>query len=76
MNPDDVTAQTEKIEDSSTSSAAPKESVAAEVENAAQEVGKPASEPVERTAELLTAELEVSKAGIAAPRDEDLPLPR
>ena len=69
MNPE------EKIDDSS-SSAAPQESVAAEVEDAAGDVGKPASEPVERTAELLNAELEVSKAGIAAPTDDELPLPR
>lgn len=75
MKPDDLTDQAEKIEDSS-SSVAPKESVAAEVEDAAQDVGKPASEPVERTAELLNAELEVSKAGIAAPTDDELPLPR
>ena len=75
MKPDDVTGQTEKLEDS-TVSVAPKESVSAEVENAAEDVGKPASEPVERTAELLNAELEVTKAGIAAPREDDLPLPR
>ena len=69
MNPD------EKFEDSA-ASAAPEASVAAEVEDAAKDVGKPASEPVERTAELLTTELEVSKAGIAAPDDAELPLPR
>ena len=73
MNPKEN--QQEKIE-GSPSSAAPKESVAAEVEDAAKDVGKPASEPVERTAELLTAELEVSKAGIATPDDAELPLPR
>ena len=75
MNPDDTTVQTEKIEDGSPS-VAPASSVAAKVEDAAGEVGKPASEPVERTAELLQAEIEVSKAGIAAPTDKELPLPR
>ena len=75
MNSDDTTARDEKI-DSQSPSAAPDSSVAAEVEDAAGEVGKPASEPVERTAELLQAELEVSKAGIAAPTDKELPLPR
>ena len=75
MNPDHTTSQDEKIEDNAPS-AAPASSVAAEVEDAAGDVGKPASEPVERTAELLTAELEVSKAGIAAPTDKELPVPR
>jgi hypothetical protein len=47
-----------------------------EVDDAAQGVGKPATEPVERTAELLSAEHEVSKAGIETPRDDDQPVPR
>ncbi len=75
MNSDHTTARDEKIADDEPS-AAPASSVAAEVEDAAGDVGKPASEPVERTAELLQAELEVSKAGITAPTDKELPLPR
>jgi hypothetical protein len=51
-------------------------SVINDVDEAAQSVGKPASEPVERTAELLNAEHEVSKAGIEVPRADDQPVPR
>ncbi len=75
MNSDHMSARDEKIQDTAPS-AAPDSSVAAEVEDAASDVGKPASEPVERTAELLQAEIEVTKAGIAAPTDKELPVPR
>ena len=75
MNTEKLAIPEEKI-DHHSPSAVPDSSVAAEVEDAAEEVGKPASEPVERTAELLTAEIEVTKAGIAAPSEKELPLPR
>jgi hypothetical protein len=41
------------------------------VERAAKNVEKPAQEPVDRTAELLGQELEVSKAGIPSPDNEE-----
>jgi hypothetical protein len=49
----------------------PSSSLNEAVEDAAVSVGKPASEPVERTAQLLNQELEVSKAGIASPEKEE-----
>jgi hypothetical protein len=41
------------------------------VERAAEKVDKPAEEPVDRTADLLQSEFEVTKAGIPAPDDEE-----
>jgi hypothetical protein len=48
-----------------------KDATSRPVERAAEKVDKPAEEPVDRTADLLQSELEVSKAGIPAPNDEE-----
>jgi hypothetical protein len=65
-NPED-----QKIKGAQPDDDKPSSSINEAVEDAAQSVGKPAQEPVDRTAELLNQELEVSKAGIASPEKEE-----
>jgi hypothetical protein len=69
MKPDNTDDQ--KIKGAQPDDTQPSSGVNEAVEDAAASVGKPASEPVERTAELLNQELEVSKAGIASPEKEE-----
>ena len=69
MNPENMDDQ--KIKGAQPDNAKSDSSLNEAVEDAALSVGKPAEEPVNRTAELLNQELEVSKAGIASPGKEE-----
>jgi hypothetical protein len=69
VNPENTDDQ--KIKGAQPDDSEPSSSINEAVEDAAASVGKPAAEPVERTAELLNQELEVSKAGIASPEKEE-----
>ena len=71
MNPENLEDQ--KIKGAQPDDAKPSSSINSAVEDAAQSVGKPAAEPVERTAELLNQELEVTKTGIASPVASERP---
>jgi hypothetical protein len=72
MNPENATnPEDQKIKGIQPDDNKPSSSLNEAVEDAAAGVGKPAEEPVDRTAELLNQELEVSKAGIASPEKEE-----